>query len=68
MTIENVSPFFFFNLRVQDSNKLVSSGLITLNKMLASVSAGLLTFLFPDFPFLDKRGSTQKLRKIIGEA
>lgn len=59
---------FFLHLRVQDSNNLVPSGLITLNKVLASVSASLLTFLFPDFPFLDKRGSTQELRKIIGEA
>lgn len=67
MTIENVRPFFF-SLEGTGLQQLVLSGLITLNKVLASVSAGLLTFLFPDFPFLDKRGSTQKLRKIMGEA
>lgn len=63
-----MSVFFFFHLRVEDSNTLIPSGLTTLNKVLASVSAGLLMLPFPDFPFLDKRGSTWKLRKIVGEA
>lgn len=58
----------FFHLRVQDSNNLVPSGLITLFTVLASVSAGLFTFSFPEFPFMDKRRSTRKLRKIVEEA